>query len=197
MQSQKRPVATIALAVLCGILFLICEIRGGSENSSVLISMGALYSPLVEKGEVWRYPLSMFLHAGIRHLLNNLLLLCVIGFPLERQLGWIRYLILYLLGGLGGSLISYRYYMLTTGQVFEIGASGAVFAVIGGLLWIILRNRGRVEGLSLQQMLIMLAFSLYFGFATANVANSAHIGGLVCGFILSILLYRKKEAHHV
>ena len=77
--------------------------------------------------------------------------------------------------------------------------NGAIFGVMGGILWIILRCRGRVEGLTLRQMLILLAFSLYFGFTSPDVANAAHLAGLAIGFLMAVPLYRhhKREADYV
>ena len=175
-------------------MFLLAEIISGStENTQVLVTWGGAYVPYIEEGAYWRLFTAMFMHAGIRHLLNNMLLLYVLGTSLESLLGPVRYLILYLAGGLIGNIAAWRWYVWENRNVVAVGASGAVFAVMGALLWIILISKGQVRGLSLRQMLIMLAFSLYFGFASAGVSNIAHIGGLAGGFLLGILLYRKKH----
>lgn len=69
------------------------------------------------------------------------------------------------------------------------GASGAVFAVMGAMVYAVIRGRGRLEDLSLRQILIMTRFSLYFGFASEGVDNAAHVGCMICGFLLCMLLY--------
>lgn len=69
------------------------------------------------------------------------------------------------------------------------GASGAVFAVMGAMIFVVLRNRGKLEDLSAKQILIMAVFSLYFGFASSGVDNGAHLGGLLAGFLLAVMLY--------
>ena len=90
------------------------------------------------------------------------------------------------------NIAAFEYYLHRGEFVVAVGASGAVFAVVGALVFIILRNKGRVRGLSLQQMLIMLFFSLYFGFVSTDVSNVAHIVGLIAGFLSGALLYRKQ-----
>lgn len=183
---------TIALAVINIAIFLIIEVSTGSTlDSGNLVKWGAFYTPLVSEGQYWRLFTAMFLHAGIQHLLNNMLMLAALGTTLEPLLGHVKYLVLYLAGGLAGNLVSYWFYLKDGESVVAVGASGAIFAVMGALVWIIIRNKGRVQNLSLMQMMVMLALSLYFGFVAANVANTAHIGGLIAGFLLSMLLYRK------
>ena len=71
------------------------------------------------------------------------------------------------------------------------GASGAIFGVVGGLIYVVAVNRGRLEDLSTRQLVIMAAFSLYLGFTSTGVDNAAHVGGLIIGIILAALFYRK------
>ncbi|MCI1722380.1 MAG: rhomboid family intramembrane serine protease [Lachnospiraceae bacterium] len=194
--AEKRylQAVTIALAAVNIVLFLIIEITTGSTmDSNVLLKWGAFYTPYVQQGEYWRLFTAMFLHAGIQHLLNNMLLLVALGITLEPLIGHVRFLAVYLLGGLAGNLASFYFYAKNGEAVISVGASGAVFAVMGALIWVIIRNKGRVKNLSLMQMAVMLALSLYFGLVAANVANTAHIGGLIAGFILSMILYRKPK----
>ena len=73
------------------------------------------------------------------------------------------------------------------------GASGAIFGVIGALLYVAIRNKGRIGDISGRGILFMIALSLYYGFSSGGVDNMAHIGGLAAGFVLSVLLYRKKD----
>lgn len=172
---------------------MVSEVFGGSTlDTDVLVRFGGAYTPYILNGEYWRLLTSMFMHSGIRHLLNNMLLLYVLGQHLEFLLGHIRYAALYLAGGLAADLIAHLYYVHTGRSVVSVGASGAVFAVIGALVFIIAVNKGRVDGLTMRQMLIMLFFSLYFGFTEAGVSNAAHLGGLISGLVLSAVLYRRR-----
>lgn len=189
---KEIPKITAALIIINIAVFFLAEVISGStENTRTLIVWGGAYVPYVRNGEYWRLFTAMFLHAGIRHLLNNMLILFVMGQHLEYLTGKIRFAVLYLAGGLIANYAAFRWYDASGTETVAVGASGAIFAVIGALIWIILRNRGRADGLTLRQMMIMLAFSLYFGFVSAGVSNIAHISGLIAGFIISILLYRK------
>lgn len=190
----KKASVTHVLIGINIVYFLIVELFGGSTlDTNVLIRWGGAYVPYIREGQYWRLFTAMFLHAGIRHLLNNMILLYVLGIALEPQLGRIRYTILYLVCGLIGNIVSYQYYLSRGNYTVSIGASGAIYAVMGALIWVVIRNKGRVAGYSIQQMLLLLAFSLYFGFTSAGVANSAHLAGLVSGFLMAILLYRKRS----
>ena len=185
---------TIALiAINIVVCFLAESISGSTMSTDVLIKWGGADVLRIRSGEYWRLFTSIFVHSGMRHLLNNMLLLYVLGQNLEYLLGPVKYAILYLGCGLIASIVSYQIYLRNQQYVVAVGASGAVFAVMGALIWIILRNKGRVRGLSLQQMAVMAIFSLLFGFMDTNVANSAHVAGLIAGFAGGIILYRKND----
>lgn len=153
-----------------------------------MIKWGAVYPPLItEKGEIYRLFTSMFLHFGIEHLLNNMLVLFVLGSRLERVIGKWRFLFIYLAGGLLGNIISLIADLSKNSYAVSAGASGAVFGVMGAMIFVVLRNKGHLEDLSIKQILIMAVFSLYFGFASTGVDNAAHLGGLISGFILAAI----------
>ena len=131
----------------------------------------------------------MFLHFGPQHLGNNMLVLFVLGGRLERTTGKLKYLLIYILGGMGGNLMCVFLELNNRDFAVSAGASGAVFAVMGAMIYAVIRGRGHIEDLSARQVVIMAAFSLYFGFTSEGVDNTAHVGGLICGFILAVLLY--------
>lgn len=190
LEELKKEPVTAALMLINLIVFVLVEVTGGSQDTMHMIECGAAYTPyILEQGEYYRIFTCMFLHFGMEHLANNMLVLFVLGQRLEPILGKIRFLVIYLLGGMGGSVVSLL--MDLKGQEFFIsaGASGAVFAVMGAMIYVLLRNRGRVADLSARQILIMAAFSVYFGFAAGGVDNAAHLGGMACGFVLAALLY--------
>ena len=172
--------------------FVFLSLQGRTEyDMDMMLRFGAMYEPLVlEKHEYYRFLTACFMHFGIEHLVSNMLVLFVVGGNLERALGHVKYLLFYLLAGLGANVISFFWHLQTAEFVISAGASGAVFGVVGGLLFAIVRNRGRLEDLSLRQMLVMIVLSVYLGMSEGNVDNAAHIGGLVCGFLLAAVLYR-------
>ena len=178
----------IALNVL---FFLYLEITGSSENVYFMYTKGAMSAPAVlEDGEYYRLLTAMFMHFGIRHIMNNMLVLFVLGDNLERALGHVKYLIFYLLCGIGSNLVSMMAHSTDTMTV-SAGASGAIFGVVGGLLYVVTANKGRLEDLSTRQLVIMIFFSLYLGYTSTGVDNTAHLSGLVIGIVLAIILYHR------
>ncbi|MBS5510678.1 MAG: rhomboid family intramembrane serine protease [Clostridium sp.] len=178
----------IALNVL---FFLYLEITGSSENVYFMYTKGAMSAPAVlEDGEYYRLLTAMFMHFGIRHIMNNMLVLFVLGDNLERALGHVKYLIFYLLCGIGSNWVSMMAHSTDTMTV-SAGASGAIFGVVGGLLYVVTANKGRLEDLSTRQLVIMIFFSLYLGYTSTGVDNTAHLSGLVIGIVLAIILYHR------
>ena len=182
---RQKCIMNLIIIAVNVILFLAAEVTGGSENTEHMVRMGASYTPLVEGGEYWRLFTSMFLHFGLAHLLNNMVLLFFLGDYMERFLGKVRYLILYLGGGILGNIFSYWSELQQGRQVVSAGASGAIFAVLGGLVVLLLIHRGRLEDLSLPRVLLMAALSLYVGFRSAGVDGFAHLGGFLGGALLA------------
>lgn len=186
---RKEPV-TFILILINVLVFLVSDLTGYSQDVMHMLDLGAAYTPLItEGGEVYRLFTSMFLHFGIAHLLNNMLVLFVLGSRLERAAGKIRFLVIYLLGGVAGNVISLLLELNSGDYSVSAGASGAVFAVMGAMIYIVVRNRGWLEDLSWRQIVVMALFSLYFGFASSGVDNAAHVGGLISGGILAVILY--------
>ena len=178
----------IALNVL---FFLYLEITDSSEDAYFMYTKGAMFAPAVlEDGEYYRLLTAMFMHFGIRHIMNNMLVLIVIGDNLERALGHGKYLIFYLLCGIGSNRVPMMAHTADTMTV-SAGASGAIFGVVGGLLYVVTANRGQLEDLNTRQLVIMIFFSLYLGYTSTGVDNIAHLSGLVIGFVLAIILYHR------
>ena len=178
----------IALNVL---FFLYLEITDSSEDAYFMYTKGAMFAPAVlEDGEYYRLLTAMFMHFGIRHIMNNMLVLFVIGDNLERALGHVKYLIFYLLCGIGSNWVSMMDHTADTMTV-SAGASGAIFGVVGGLRYEVSANRGQLEDLNTRQLVIMILFSLYLGYTSTGVDNIAHLSGLVIGFVLAIILYHR------
>ena len=159
MEEIKKEPVTAGLIFLNTLIFLIVEFTGGSENGQHMLECGAAYAPLIlEQGEWYRIFSSMFLHFGLPHLVNNMLVLFVMGQRLEPAVGRMRFLLIYLAGGIGGNIVSLCWDMHTGVFAVSAGASGAVFAVIGGMIYVIIRHKGRVADLTMRQMIIMAAF---------------------------------------
>lgn len=194
---KKKPYITIGLIITNIIIFILLEWNGNSLDAEYMMEMGAVYPEKIQKdGEYWRLITATFMHFGFSHLLNNMVLLGTAGQILERALGPIKYLILYLLAGIGGSALSYVQMIHSGDYAVAAGASGAIFGIVGALLWVVIRNKGHYETLTGKGLIAMIVLCLYYGISTGGVDNWGHIGGLIGGFLVSILFYnRKKEIY--
>ena len=137
------------------------------------------------------------MHFGAEHLLQNMLILLLIGSRLERIIGGGRYLAVYLGSGLAASAASLFVTLAREPYTVSAGASGAVFGVMGGLLFLILKDivqkrRYRMEEIGLSGMLFVIVSALSYGFTTTGVDNAAHVGGLIAGFLLTGILTIRK-----
>ena len=180
------------------VLFHYSQVFGGRDP---IYYRGALsWYPVVEKMEYYRILTSMFLHADWEHLLNNMLVLFFVGVYLERIAGKIKYLLLYFGAGIiaGLASISYNMWQYNNAEyshpVYSIGASGAIFGVVGAMLYIILINRGRIEGISRRQIVMFAGVSLLGGIGNVQIDMAGHVGGFIAGLLLAALLYRRQKS---
>lgn len=183
------PINTIMI-VINVLVFLITDFmlrRGEGE----LLEYGALFWPFVAEGQYYRLFTYMFLHSGIDHILNNMIVLLFIGDNLERAIGKWKYLLIYFLSGIFAGLVSIRYNMWQERTPICVGASGAIFGVCGAVAYLVIINRGKLEDLSRRQIVLFVMLSLYGGLTSQGVDNAAHIGGLVAGVLLAVVLYRR------
>lgn len=191
---RKTAYVNLAIIAVNVAFFLYLETRGSTESVQFMVVHGALYEPAVLEGkEYWRLLTAVFMHFGAEHLANNMLLLFVLGDNLERALGKTKYAVFYLVCGMGANVVSMYANLRSGAYTVSAGASGAIFGVIGGLLYAVAINRGRLEDLSTRQMVILAAFSLYHGFTSSGVNNVAHVSGLLLGVIMGAVLYRRPK----
>ena len=193
MYGKRRNAPVTDFLILVNVLvFLYVALHGGLRDDEVLLRLGASYTPyLTEKHEYWRLLTAAFLHFGIRHLGNNMFVFFVTGDSLEHALGHVKYLIFYLFSAVGASAASLAVEVAMGQKVLSTGASGAVFAVLGGLIWVLIRNSGRFEEFRIRNLLFFSGMMLLSGFFTEGVDNAAHAGGLLVGFLLAVVLYRR------
>ncbi len=157
-------------------------------NIETLVNMGALYGPYtVQDGQWSRLFTAMFLHGGMTHLLMNMFSLYLIGRGAEKYFDTKSYLSIYLFSGLLGGLVSLMVHPISVG----VGASGAIFGVFGALAGFFLAHRGDIEAHSrafMKDFAIIIGINLVIGFSIPSVDVSAHVGGLVVGFIGGFLI---------
>lgn len=188
-QPQKKkklslPLITICLIVSNIIIFVILEVNGSTLDSDYMINHGASNWQLVfGESQYYRLFTSMFLHFGAAHLLNNMFSLFIVGNEVEKLYGKIKYLIIYIISGLGAGLLSDLYYMKNGQDVVSAGASGAIFGIMGAMM-VGLYYYNRIDGRRMgSRFILLLIMALYSG--SANVDNIAHVGGFITGTIIS------------
>ena len=180
----KKPIMTYVLILVNVIVFLLMYILGnGSEDSLTLLMFGANYAPLVRVGQYYRLITSAFLHVGLLHLVFNNYALYVIGSQLESFLGKFKFLVVYLVSALCGSLMS----MLFSDGI-SAGASGAIFGLMGSILYFGYNYRVYLGSVLKSQIIPLIILNLAIGFLTPGIDNAAHIGGLLGGLGITMAL---------
>lgn len=189
---KQRLYSISALFVLINIVyFLILELSGATSNIEEMVRFGAARADLIFfDHEYFRLVSSMFMHFDIMHIAGNMLMLFLLGERLEHVIGRTNFMIIYLLSGIFSSVFSCIYDIYVNDMVVSAGASGAVFGIIGALIYILAVRKRMVEGLELRSMIFMTVLMLYYGFTSSNVDNIAHIAGGLIGFVLSMAIYR-------
>ena len=183
--SKKNPTVTYAIMSLCIVLFILMYVLGyGSEDKGTLLYFGANLDYLVKEGQVYRLLTCIFLHIGIFHLLCNMYSLYVVGKEIENLYGKIKYLIIFLGSGICGSIMSIAF----TKNTISAGASGAIFGLLGSLLYFGYYYRNYLGNSIKRSVLPVIIVNLAIGFASSGIDNAAHIGGLVGGILLSMLV---------
>lgn len=183
--SYKKPIITYALIGICVLLFALMYILGrGSEDSLTLLFFGASLDSLVKDGQLYRLVTCIFLHIGIWHLVCNMYSLYVIGKEIENLYGKIKYLIIFFGSGICGSILSTAF----TRNTISAGASGAIFGLLGSLLYFGYYYRAYLGNTIKKTILPVIAINLLIGFISPGIDNAAHIGGLVAGILFSMMV---------
>src|SRR5919199_5309632 len=187
---QVAVVTRVLVAVNC--LVYLAELAQGSgvdANSGSIFEKGVLFGPFVAHGDWWRLITAAFLHAGPLHLAMNMLALWWFGQPVEQALGSARFALLYLVSGLAGSAGA----LLVNPLSPTVGASGAIFGILGAA-FVLERQRMYVLGGS---ALALIAINLVLSFTFANISVGGHLGGLAGGALSTLALSRFGRGHAV
>jgi rhomboid protease GluP len=189
----KRAYVTPAIIGINVAIFIVMMAAGAdlmNPNPSIHVRFGSNFGPLTWTGEEWRLLTSAFLHFGIIHLALNMYALYQGGALVERLFGSTRYVLLYLLSALAGSVASGWWDPLRN----SAGASGAIFGVYGALLAFMLVRRADIPPSMLKSVgssaLLFCLYSLVIGAAHPLIDNACHIGGLLAGFVSGVILAR-------
>lgn len=202
---------TLAILAVNIIGYILC-----TQMGEVVYNIGSMNAEkILVDGQYYRLVTSIFLHADIEHIVSNMIYLVGLGQMLELMIGHVRFAVLYLLSGLGAGIFSMLYAVLT-GDIYDaVGASGAIFGLIGALfILLVIRDfrrrtqrraggmpgrtdipgeHGRVvpsgyESISVGKMMFVVVYMIYSGTRAERVDNAAHVGGLVCGLLIMAVM---------
>jgi membrane associated rhomboid family serine protease len=180
----SQPVATITLIAINVVVFLL---ERGGDQSTYVFRKGALTGIGVANGEWWRVGTAAFLHANVLHILFNMYALWLLGRALERYIGTARFLAIYTIAGISGSAGAL---LATNAYTPTIGASGAIFGLMGALL--VLERRGvPLVG----PILPVLAINFVITLAIPGISIGGHAGGVVGGVLAALAIERFGRGH--
>ena len=188
---NKNNIVTMSIIGINIILYIITAIMSKNIfdiNAYVLLYMGGNYGALVSHGQVWRLLTCAFLHGSLIHILCNMYALYALGPQVEILFGRVKYIIIYLLSAIGGSLLSYKF----SPSSLSIGASGAIFGLFGAMVVFVLKYKDRIPKKVLNNLFGVIILNLLIGFNLQGIDNFAHIGGLLVGALVAFLFLMQK-----
>jgi membrane associated rhomboid family serine protease len=191
--SSRALVTKILIAINIGV-YVITAVQGAGINDPVggsLYLKWVLYGPFVAQGDWWRLVTAMFLHGFLLHLAFNMFALYVIGGPVEEYLGRVRFLLLYLVSGLAGSAGA----LIQSPTTPVVGASGAIFGILGAMLIIEWQATGRLGGTAATLILVNLALNFGLNSAGGSISIGGHLGGLAGGILVTLAFARWGRGH--
>lgn len=179
--NMKKPIVTYTMIAINLLVYAVMTgvgyIKGWSQNVQ-LFWFGAKINELIELGQYWRLVTCMFLHVGVVHLLCNCYAIYIYGPIVERLYGRARFIIIYFVSGLMGSMLSYL-----LSPAASAGASGAIFGLIGCMFYFRTKYRDLFKRIFGWNLFVVLGLNLFLGFAQSGIDNFGHIGGFLGGFL--------------
>lgn len=162
---------------------ILANVFADAQNADVLIRYGAKYNDAIIAGQYWRFITPIFLHANILHVGLNMLNFFILGLFIERLFGHLRFLLAYLLTGVISIIASFSF----APQDISVGASGAIFGLVGAYsIFILMHRRAFSRGgiPAIAWLVVIIGLNLSIGLVIPNVDNYAHLGGFVSGCLL-------------
>lgn len=177
---KKKRIVVTNLLIISFIVVYALSVLGILD-----VSMFAMNADAVKAGEIWRLLTATFFHADLLHLFCNCYSLYIIGTQLETVLGKWKFIVVYLISGITGCLLSG---VLNGGAVTSIGASGAIFGVMGAMLYFGYHFRLYLSSVMTSQLIPIIVANLVLGFMVNGIDNYGHIGGLIGGLFAGMMV---------
>jgi len=178
---NQYPFMTVGLIVIMVLVYGAMTVSGGSTNVNVLITYGAKVNALIQQGEWWRLATPMFLHIGFTHILMNMITLYFVGTQIEAAFGHTRFLVMFLVSGIGGNIASFCF-----SDSLSAGASTAIFGLFGAFMmlgesfW-----QNPVISQLARTFMAFVVMNIAFDVFTPGIDLAGHIGGLAAGFLVA------------
>lgn len=178
---NQYPFMTVGLIVIMVLVYGAMTVSGGSTNVNVLITYGAKVNALIQQGEWWRLATPMFLHIGFTHILMNMITLYFVGMQIEAAFGHTRFLVMFLVSGIGGNIASFCF-----SDSLSAGASTAIFGLFGAFMmlgesfW-----QNPVISQLARTFMAFVVMNIAFDVFTPGIDLAGHIGGLAAGFLVA------------
>lgn len=183
---EKSKVTFILLAIMI-VYFIFMTLNGGTTSIENLVKYGAMFPPFVtEYNQYYRFITSIFIHIGAMHILFNGYALYVFGPQIERLMGPKKYLLFFVLTGIGGNIATYIFNYVSV----SAGASGSLFGLFGAFLYLVVRHPQVVTPEGKRSILQLLGINLALTFFVPSISITAHLGGLIMGFLLSFVFIK-------
>ena len=188
---KDKPYITVGIIAINVIMYVVTAYlsyvyaKGNvfDSDTNVLILLGAKVNELIAEGQYYRLISCMFLHGGIVHLAVNMYSLYAIGPMVENVYGKAKYLAIYFIAGICSSIFSYIF-----STNVSIGASGAIFGLLGAVLVFAIKSKGKTGNAFIKNILSVIFVNIFIGMTLPNIDNFAHVGGLLGGIIISLLV---------
>lgn len=188
----KKIIVTKIIILICVVMYILSYCVSNDFTTSLLI-LGANNQTLVLNGQFWRLLASAFLHGSLIHLLVNMYSLWIIGSQVETYMGKWRFLVIYILSAILGSLLS----VIFLNNSISIGASGAIFGLAGSLLYFGYHYRLYLSNALTSQIIPIIVLNLVLGFLISGVDNACHIGGLIGGYLATMIVGVKYKSNKI
>lgn len=187
MKFYKKSKITFTFLVIMIVYFIFITLNGGTTDSQTLVKYGAFFPPfIVEFNEYYRFISSIFIHIGLSHILFNGYALYVFGPQIEMLMGPKKYLLFFLLTGIGGNLATFFFNFAS----LSAGASGSLFGLFGAFLYLIHRHSNLVTPEGRKGILQLLGVNLILTLVVPSISITAHLGGLIIGYLLSYIFIK-------
>lgn len=179
----KTPIITYLLIAATILVYLIEQYFSIKTGSRELFMWGAKNNLCIMQGQYWRFITPIFLHGGLLHVVINTYSLYAVGPEVEKLFGRVKFILIYLLAGILGNVASFAF-----SSTNSVGASGAIFGLLGALLYLGIKYKAVISSSYVTNIVIMILFNLMYGLMRHGIDNYAHMGGLIGGYLSAVCL---------